>query len=291
MVAQGLFSEQTLTIKYDLSPLKPKLTKSQDNEDWIMAINEDEKGTFVVSMANGAVSLFSSECKLLAKSELIIAGAETVKSAAIVDVGQRSYVASGCQSGALYFRQVTANEIKAPSSYCKLDGEAIETMSTCHINPALLALGTSTGRAILVDASKVQNRNVSLKKGLKSIKTDMRVIETEAANSSHGGPINSIEWTSGNRFATASFDHNVRILDCDTFVESWNCYMKDLVPTALCYYPKSSTLMVGYEDGYIRQFDEREKSHKAVNLYKSHSKWVSKLAFLPSDSNIFASVL
>lgn len=173
---------------------------------------------------------------------------------------------------------------------CRVDGESIEAMRANPINPPLLAVGTSAGRVVLVDSSKVQNKNVHFKRGMKNIKTDMRVVEHESASQVHADAISALTWTSGNRFASASFDHNIRISDIENFKETFNIHLKDMVATAIDYYPKSSLLLTGFEDGYIRTFDEREKSKKAISLYKSHSRWISRLAFLPSDSNIFASV-
>lgn len=171
---------------------------------------------------------------------------------------------------------------------CRLDGEAIETISMNPMNPQILVLGTNTGKASIIDSSDVQNKNVHFKKGLKSIKTDMKVIEPSLTQQIHGDMIGAVVWTSGNRFASGAYDHNIKISDLETMKEYWNVYMKDMVPTALEYYPKTSLLFAGYEDGYIRTFDEREKTKKAISIYKSHSKYLSKLACL--NDHIFASV-
>lgn len=171
---------------------------------------------------------------------------------------------------------------------CRLDGEVVETMQMNPMNPQILVVGLASGKASIIDSSQVQSKNVHFKKGLKNIKTDMRVVEPIQTQTIHSDLIGTVTWTSGNRFATGAFDHNIKISDIDTMKECWNVYMKDMVPTALDYFPKSGLLFAGYEDGYIRTFDEREKTKKAISIYKSHSKYVSKLAVL--NDHIFASV-
>jgi WD40 repeat protein len=202
--------------------------------------------------------------------------------------GERTYLASACQSGNIYFRQLIDSGFKAPSSMCRFDGESIEAIAMNPMNPQILVVGTNAGKASIIDSSEVQNKNVHFKKGFKSIKTDMKVIEASLTQPIHGDMISCITWTSGNRFASGGYDHNLKISDLNTMKEQWNVYMKDMVPTALDFYPKSAILLAGYEDGYIRSFDEREKSKKAVSIYKSHSKYLSKVACL--NDHIFASV-
>lgn len=171
---------------------------------------------------------------------------------------------------------------------CKLDGDSIEAIAMNPMNPQILVVGTNSGKASIIDSSDVQNRFVSFKRGLKHIKTDMRIVEPSLTHQVHGDMIGTVTWTSGNRFASGGFDHNLKISDVDSLKEYWNVYMKDMVPTALDYFPKTGLLFAGYEDGYIRTFDEREKAKKAINIYKSHSKYLSKLACL--NEHIFASV-
>ena len=288
MTANSLTGESTIVLKYDLNPMKPKQTKSVEQEDWVMSILSENKNRFVVSLSNGSATLYDGECKAIHKQEL--PSEEFVKAAAFIDIGSRSYLVSGCQSGNIYWRPTTESEIKMPTSMCRLDGEAVEAIDANPVNTPLIIVGSSLGRSILVDSSKAQNRNVNLKKGHKVVKTDMRVVEHESASSIHTEAVTAVKWTSANRFASASFDHNVRITDAENYREAWNAYSKDLVPTALGYYPKTNALLVGYDDGYIRLFDEREKSKTAIKLFKSHSKWVSRIAFLPSNPNVFASV-
>lgn len=84
ITAHKVDTEQTVVIKYDLNPMKPKLTKSKDQEDWIMSLVSEKGDTFVVGLCNGTATLFSSDCTEIAKSEL--AGNETVKCSALADV-------------------------------------------------------------------------------------------------------------------------------------------------------------------------------------------------------------
>ena len=288
MISSGLHGERTIILKYDLNPSKPKQTKSVDQEDWVLSVLAEDKEFFVVSLSNGSATCYDQKCTYVSKQEL--PSEEFVKTAALVDVGEKSYLASGCQSGNIYWRQIKGGEIRAATSMCRLEGEAVEAMDANPISPELLIAGTSLGRGVLIDSSKVQNKNVQVKKGLKALKTDMRVVEHESAASLHAEAVTAVRWTSGARFASASFDHNVKISDCEAFRETWNMHFKDLVPTALEYHPKTGALLVGFDDGYIRLIDEKENAKKAARLYKSHSKWVSKISFLPSNPNVFASV-
>lgn len=84
LAAHKIDTEKVVIIKYDISPMKPKLAKSQDQEDWIMSVLPDEGGRFVVALANGSVSLFSSDYKLIGKSDLN--QNETVKCAQLIDM-------------------------------------------------------------------------------------------------------------------------------------------------------------------------------------------------------------
>lgn len=84
ITAHKVDTEQTVVIKYDINPLKPKLTKSKEQEDWIMSLVSEKGDSFVVGLCNGTATLFSSDCTELGKSEL--AGNETVKCSALADV-------------------------------------------------------------------------------------------------------------------------------------------------------------------------------------------------------------
>lgn len=198
---------------------------------------------------------------------------------------------SGCQSGNIYWRGIQGQkELRQASSMCRVEGESIECIEASPVNPELLAFGTGEGAVGLVNSAKVSSRNVAFKKGSKSVKTDMREVDLDVKQPLHADLVTAVRWTSANRFATASLDHNLRINDTESLKECWNVYLKDLVPTCLEYQPKSASLLSGFEDGYIRLFDERDKSKKASSLFKSHSKWVSRISFLDSDPNIFATV-
>lgn len=199
---------------------------------------------------------------------------------------------SGCQSGNIYWRGIQGQkEVRNPTSMCRVEGESIECLEASPVNPELLAFGTGSGSVGLINSSKVTSRNVSFKKGSKSVKTDMREVDVEVSQPLHADLVTSVRWTSANRFASSALDHNLRINDTESLKECWNVYLKDLVPTSLEYQPRSGSLLAGFEDGYVRLFDERDKAKKASSLYKSHSKWVSRISFLDSDPNIFATVL
>ena len=82
--AHKVDTEQTVVIKYDINPMKPKLIKSKDQEDWIMSLSSEKGESFIVGLCNGTITLFSNSYSELAKSEL--SGNETVKCSAMTDV-------------------------------------------------------------------------------------------------------------------------------------------------------------------------------------------------------------
>jgi hypothetical protein len=83
MAAHGLQNEKTLVLKYELNPLKPKLTKTQEQEDWIMSIEFETKEFFYVSLCNGGVNVFDRQTKMVGTNSL---ANEIVKTATISDV-------------------------------------------------------------------------------------------------------------------------------------------------------------------------------------------------------------
>jgi WD domain, G-beta repeat len=175
----------------------------------------------------------------------------------------------------------------------KIDREGIQSLGVNPINPELLAVGTNAGSLSIwkVDPNQ-ESTLVSFSKGRKKLKTtgiDFKPMKMK--KDAHFDSITSIEWISADRFATGSLDHSFRIFECERLTETFHVNLKDFSATSLAYSGKTGQFLVGHEDGYIRQFDERAQSRQATKLFKSHSKWVSDIAFHPVNDYNFASVI
>ncbi len=295
----GARSEGVLELRYVDSLPPPEPHKNFNHDDWVAGVAA--KGGFVLTACyDHTVNIFdiaSGEKKLTIPGHQ--APARAVAWVSLDDEGKGVFASCSHDQTVLLYRWNAVDNAVEDVNACRGHQRSVDCLG---VNPsgALLASG-SFDTTLKVWGTSVQTSNHGQEDGSedkgesskKKSKSDKK-LTTRTPIMTLGGHkegISGVTWLGDKEVATASWDHTIKIWDCEM-----GGMKEELVGDrsffALSYSADSKAILTASADSAVRLYDSRSGASESVIVkakYTSHKGWVTSVCWCQSKQHLFVS--
>lgn len=157
----------------------------------------------------------------------------------------------------------------------------VSTITKSQIDPHNIILGDIEGNLKLLRLEeKFKDNNLQVKL-IPMIHSD---------NVTNFKRVNDFSWISNTELLVLGNDNSINLVDSSTLQPCFRINTKHSTPLKSAAHPLApSTVIAGFEDGYIKMFDLRKNNRKAERFFKSHLNGISQLVADPIRSDLFLS--
>ncbi|KRX01534.1 WD40-repeat-containing domain [Pseudocohnilembus persalinus] len=306
LLKHKLSSETTITIYYTFGIQKPNEDKKSKEEDWISHLqllnefNLNKQSPFVASLFSGDLAFYDQNQDLILRENIIDGSIKQTLCQPMqtqTQKGVQNYITvSACSDETIRVGQLSYAKNKKDTSFkliaeCNGNESTVSCIDVNPLKPYQYCSGSYTGDLSIYNISENninQAENVyQNKENGKKVKQDLKVIEPiQQSKALHHDNISRCLWKNQNQIYTSSFDHSIKLYDTTKVAQVQSIATKDSAVTTFNF--DQDLVISGHEDSYIKTFDMRE-GKGPVNIFKSHTLWVSDIQKVPINDHQFIS--